>query len=165
MKLLFLVRHAKASWKDANLPDRGRPLNKRGERDAPRMGMRLAQRTDRPELIVSSPAGRALTTAQVFATELGYEPADVTVDEDIYAAGPRELIEVIRGFDDQYQQIMLVGHNPALTDLVNQLAGSDIENMPTCGVAVLRFETDTWATVETGTAKLLEFDYPKKLAD
>lgn len=162
-KVLFLVRHAKSSWKDPSLADRDRPLNKRGKRDAPRMGKRLAKRAVRPELVVSSPAVRALTTAQLIAGELRFKGADVVVDEQVYGGGPHELIEVIRGFDNRFDRVMLVGHNPALTELVNLLTDSETENVPTCGVAVLGCDTECWVDVGKERAELLEFDYPKKL--
>ena len=162
MKILYLVRHAKSSWKDLSLADHERPLNKRGKRDAPRMGKRLAKRGVRPDYILSSPAVRALTTARVIAKKLGCREADVVVNEAVYGAGTSTLHGIIRGIDNRFERAMLVGHNPSFTVLVNQLAGVSIENVPTCGVAVLVFETDNWADVGNGTAKLLEFDYPKK---
>ena len=162
MKILSLVRHAKSCWKDLSLADYERPLNKRGQRDAPRMGKRMAKRDARPEHILSSPAVRALTTAKVIAAELGYKSTDVIVNEEIYGAGAGELFEMIRNLDSRFDQIMLVGHNPALTDLVNLLAGSDIVNVPTCGVVVLGFQTDSWMNIGIGTGELLEFDYPKR---
>ena len=162
MKILYLVRHAKSSWKDLSLADHQRPLNKRGKRDAPRMGKRLAKRDVRPDYIVSSPAVRALTTARVIAKKLGCKSADVTVNEAIYEAGTGSLIEIIQNFDNSFEQVMLVGHNPSVTSLVNLLADASIENVPTCGIAVLRFETDSWLHLGNITAKLLEFDYPKK---
>ena len=161
-KTLFLVRHAKSSWKEVGLADRERPLSGRGKRDAPRMGARLARRDARPELLVTSPAVRAVQTAEAMALALGRGPADVLVDEGIYDAGPEELMEVIRRFDDQVRHAMLVGHNPALTELANRLAACDIENVPTCGVVILSLATDTWTTAGDCPATLLEFLSPKK---
>ncbi len=161
-KVLFLVRHAKSSWKDPSLADRDRPLNRRGQRDAPCMGKRLAARAIRPELIVSSPAVRALTTAVAIAEELGYGRPDVVGEERIYGAGTLGLVEVIRHFDNTVDCVMLVGHNPALTELVNYLAECDIENVPTCGTAVLSFDVDKWTDVGKLRGNLLDFDYPKR---
>ncbi len=161
-KLLFLVRHAKSSWQDVSLPDHARPLNKRGKRDAPEMAERIARRPSPPEHVVTSPALRALTTAQVIATELEIEPTALEVDERLYGAGTGELVDVIRGLDDRLARVMVVGHNPCLTESVNLLAGTTIENVPTCGVAVLSLEATSWADVCSRSAELLEFDYPKK---
>ena len=126
------------------------------------MGKRIAKREVRPGLIVCSPAVRALTTAKVIAKEMGLRAADVVVDERIYGADPPELIDVIRDFDNRFDCIMLVGHNPTLTDLVNELTEADIDNVPTCGVAVLSFDVKKWKEVGNVTAQLLDFDYPKK---
>src|SRR5437899_11500650 len=96
MKTLFLVRHAKSSWDDTALPDKDRPLNDRGKRDAPKMGERLAKRGVTPDLILSSPAKRALETAQIIAKKLDYKLADIVVDERLYATGADDLLDVIR---------------------------------------------------------------------
>lgn len=163
MKVLFLVRHAKSSWKNASLPDHNRPLNERGRGDAPRMGKRLADRHARPDLIVSSSAVRAVTTARMLADQLGHEPAHVVVDPNLYGADALGLLAAIKGFDDQHNRIMLVGHNPAVTDLVNQLTDTAIDNVPTCGIVILSFAMDSWTTARKGAARLLDFDYPKRI--
>lgn len=161
-KTLYLVRHAKSSWKDSSLDDAKRPLNKRGERDAPEMGKRLARAGIRPDLITSSPAVRALTTAQKIAEELGIKKSEIDVNEDVYTFNAEGLLEAIRGLDDKLNTVMLVGHNPAATILLNELAGEDIDNVPTCGVAQLELNTESWAQVKRGGAELVSFDYPKK---
>src|SRR5206468_6352752 len=96
MKTIFLIRHAKSSWDDTTLPDKDRPFNDRGKRDAPKMGKRLAKRNVVPNLILSSPAKRALKTAQIIATKLDYKLGDIVVDERLYATGADELLHVIR---------------------------------------------------------------------
>lgn len=161
-KTLYLVRHAKSSWKDSSLDDADRPLNKRGMRDAPEMGKRLARAGVRPDLITSSPAVRALTTAQGIAGELGIKKSKIDINEDIYTFNAEGLLEAIRGLDDKQNTVMLVGHNPATTILLNELSGADIDNVPTCGVARLEMNTDSWAQVKSGSAELVSFDYPKK---
>ncbi len=126
------------------------------------MGKRLAIRDARPEQIFSSPAVRALSTAKVIAGELGYDPTEVVANEEIYGAGARELFEIIRNLDNRFDRIMLVGHNPTMTDLVNGLSGSNLFNVPTCGVLTLGFQTDSWLDIGIGKGDLLDFDYPKK---
>ena len=121
MRELIIVRHAKSSWKDAGLDDRERTLNKRGERDAPEMGARLARRPDRPDLIVSSPAVRALETARIIARKLEYPRKKIMVEDRLYGAGIVELLDVIRNADDSVTTLMLFGHNPGLTELANHL--------------------------------------------
>ena len=165
MKTLTLVRHAKSSWNHPGLADFERPLNKRGERDAPRMGSRLAAQHIRPQIIVSSPAVRALTTAKVIASALGCQPAEIITDERVFHAYSDQLLDVIRGFDASFHHLMLVGHNPGLTDLVNQLAHAGISNIPTCGIVVIRFSVDRWRDVSDGAGEMLLFDYPKKILE
>ena len=146
MKTLFLVRHAKSSRDDPTLPDRERPLDDRGRRDAPRMGKRLAKRDVKPDLIVSSPALRALTTAQLIAGEIGYERKDIVVDDRLYASSAGDLLAVIRALDKKLDRVMLFGHNPEFTHLAHQLS-SEIVDMPTCAVAEFRFDTKAWSDV------------------
>ena len=164
MKTLTLVRHAKSSWNHPGLTDFERPLNKRGKRDAPRMASRLATQQIRPQIIVSSPAVRALTTAEVIASALGYQPAEIIRDERIFHAYSNQLLDVIRSFDEHRQHIMLVGHNPGLTDLVDQLAHAGISNIPTCGIVVLSFSVDRWRDVNDGAGEMQLFDYPKNIS-
>jgi phosphohistidine phosphatase len=136
-------------------------LNKRGQRDAPAMGERLAKREVAPDLIASSPATRALTTAKVIAREIGYPERDIRADERLYGASAFELLEIIQELDDALDRVMLFGHNPGLTDLVSDL-GCDIDNMPTCGVVELAFDTDSWALADDVDPTCVDFDYPKK---
>lgn len=164
MKTLTLIRHAKSSWKHPQLADFERPLNKRGKRDAPQMGRRLAAQHIRPQVITSSPAVRALTTAEVIASAVGYPPQEIIHDERIFHAYSDQLLDVIRDFDASLQHLMLVGHNPGLTVLVEQLAHAGISNIPTCGIVILGFSIDRWQDMNAAAGELLLFDYPKRLA-
>lgn len=160
MKTLILVRHAKSDWGDISLTDHNRPLNPRGLDAAPMMGQRLLARQHIPELIVSSTAYRAEATAKLIATELQCLDKIVT-NTNIYEAGVDTLVQIVRALDDDYDRIMLVGHNPGFTMLVNELQEQQfIAHMPTCAVAVLRFPVVRWADVKQG--ELLNYDYPKK---
>jgi phosphohistidine phosphatase len=161
MKTLILIRHAKSSWKHLDLPDLLRPLNKRGLRDAPRMGERLARQEIEPDAIITSPATRALMTAETIALEIGYPQEKVRVDERLYEASTFDLIEVIQELDEHVDRVMLFGHNPGLTELANDL-GYDIDNVPTCGVVTMEFDIDTWARIEDADAAHVDFDYPKR---
>jgi phosphohistidine phosphatase len=146
MKTLFLVRHAKSSRDDPALPDKERPLNDRGMRDAPRMGERLAKQGVKPDLIVSSPARRALATAEIIAKKLDYKVKDIVVEERLYAAALDDLLEVIQEFSDKPNRVMLFGHNPEMTELAHRLS-SKIAAMPTCAVAEFSFDTKSWSSV------------------
>ena len=160
MKTLLLVRHAKSSWDDAALGDRARPLNERGRRDAPTMGARLAGRGVRPDLVLSSPATRALATAEAIAGELGYERGRIVVDDRLYAAEPDLLLAVIRGLDDEARCVLLVGHNPELTALAHRFADT-IDHMPTCAVAQFTFDATKWTDVGRSPALEVSFERPK----
>jgi phosphohistidine phosphatase len=161
MKELTLVRHAKSSWKDPKLDDHERPLNKRGERDAPMIGSRLAKRNYSPDLIISSPAVRALETATIFAEKLGYRRKKIVVEGSVYAASVDDLLGVVRSLDDSVIRVMLFGHNPGLTELANCLGPRPIGNIPTCGVVQLEFDTDNWARVGGVAAKEILYEFPK----
>ena len=144
------------------MSDHARPLNERGEKDAPRMGKRLRKRKPQPTIIISSSAVRAEATATILAEEIGFPTSELKIDERLYGAEPKHVISNIRELDDAIDCVMLVGHNPTFTDLINALSVSQIENVPTCGMAVLRFPTDTWSKIGQVQGELLDFDYPKK---
>lgn len=146
MKTLFLIRHAKSSRDDPTLHDKERPLNGRGKRDAPEMGERLAKSDAKPDVILSSPAVRALATAELIVRKLDYKVKDIVVDERLYAATSEDLLQIIRELGDKSKCVMLVGHNPELTELAHRLA-SKITDMPTCAVAEFTFDTTSWSTV------------------
>ena len=162
MKDLILVRHAKSSWKEHALRDHERPLNKRGKRDAPEMGKRLARCGYDPDLMVSSSAERALKTARTGSRESLHILAKSSLVEDrLYHAGVAELLHVIRGVDDSVDSMMLFGHNPGLTDIANHIGPREILNMPTCAVLHLRFEAESWAEVGKTPVDEVMYDYPK----
>lgn len=162
MKTLTLVRHAKSSWKDAGLPDRERPLNGRGEQDAPVMGHRLRNANLRPSLIMSSPAVRAWTTARLIAAELGYPREFLQRENDLYLAGSHEILEVIGRQQSEFNNLMLVGHNPGLTEFANRLVPGLTSNVPTCGVVSVEIDSDDWDLGAEPECKLKLWDYPKK---
>ena len=162
MKTLTLVRHAKSSWHDTNLSDRKRPLNKRGVRDAPIMGRRAVEAGIRPSLIVASPAVRAWTTAKIFATELGYPVEFLQREDDIYLASLDRLLDVVASQDAGFNNLMLFGHNPGLTDFANYLSPGLTNNLPTAGIVSVEFDRDDWLLFERPKTELVVYDYPKK---
>ena len=165
MKTLYLVRHAKSSWDYHDLSDFERPLNGRGKASAPFMGKVLKKMGVKPGLIVSSPANRAITTASIIARELDYSSDAIQTRFSIYEAGISELLDVVNETNDEFDSLMLFGHNPGFTFLAERLSNTMIDNMPTCGVAAISFKTEKWSEVEAGSGKLVFFDYPKKHAD
>jgi phosphohistidine phosphatase len=161
MKTLFLIRHAKSSWGDTALPDKDRPLNDRGRRDAPKMGERLAKRDVKPDLILSSPAMRALKTAEIIAKKLDYRRKDIVVDDRFYAVAADDLLDVIHKLDDKLERVMLFGHNPELTELAHRLS-SKITHMPTCAVAEFTFDAKSWSKIGKVKPAKVALDYPKR---
>jgi len=161
MKTLFLIRHAKSSWDDAALADKERPLDARGKRDAPAMGERLARRDVKPDLIVSSPARRALATAEIIARKLDYKLKNIVVDDRLYACAADDLLKVIHELADKQEQVMLFGHNPEFTELAHRLS-NQITEMPTCAVAEFTFDAKSWSSIGKATLATATLDYPKK---
>lgn len=162
MKTLYIIRHAKSSWKDSALSDYDRPLNQRGERDAPFMGELIRKQGGVPDLIISSPANRAFTTASYFADKLSYKKADIDLEKNIYEAGIGSLMKIINRINDKNTSVMIFGHNPGLTMLSNYLSGSYIDNLPTCGVVKLDLNINTWKDAGDLCGTLINFEYPKK---
>ncbi len=163
MKTLTIVRHAKSSWKDASLSDRERPLNRRGTRDAPVMGRRIKAHGIRPSLIISSPAVRAWTTAKVVAAEIGYPKEFLQREPGLYLASLDQILDIIIAQDDGFNSLMLFGHNPGLTDLVNYVQPGLTYNLPTAGVVSVGLHQDNWNLYEQPATELLVHDWPKKL--
>lgn len=159
-RTLILVRHGKSSWDEASLPDRARPLAERGRRDAPMMGQRLAAHQVRPDLILSSPACRALSTATILAEALDYR-ADIVVDERLYASDARTLLAVIAELGEHWRCVMLVGHDPEFSALAHRLS-REISEMPTCAVAQFTFEAASWSAIAAQQPTRVRFDYPKR---
>ncbi len=162
MKTLYLVRHAKSSWKYPELSDHDRPLNKRGKRDAPMMGKRLLSLNISPDTMISSTASRAYATAQEIASKIGFPTDQIIPNSDLYHADPSEILEIIQEVKDKYSSTMIFGHNPSFTWIANKLANLNIDNIPTCGVVCVGFPVNCWSEVDYGQGKLVFFDYPKK---
>lgn len=163
-KQLLIIRHAKSDWGNADLRDFDRPLNKRGKANAPEMAKRLVKQKIKPDLIVSSPALRAITTAKYFAEAWKIKPKEIEQNERIYEANTKTLVSIINQLDNKHQSVAIFGHNPGLTDLVNYF-DTYLDNMPTCSVVLLEFPFDDWRMVSAGTARVLLFDYPKNGED
>jgi phosphohistidine phosphatase len=162
MKTLLLVRHAKSSWTDEAVKDIDRTLNDRGKYDAPMMGKRLAERNIQPDVILSSPAKRAKKTAQIIADEIEFDRDDIVFVDRLYLADIPDLIRSLHEHHNNADVLMMFGHNPGMTDFSNFLSDSSIDNVPTCGIATIEFEMDSWDSIEITKGKLVDFDYPKR---
>jgi len=139
-----------------------RPLNKRGKRDAPLMGKLLAERGISPEIIISSPAKRALKSAKIIAEEIEYPQEDIITQAALYGASVAELLEIVGDIDERYHEVMLFGHNPGMTDFVNYLSDFDLDNLPTSGIVGIDFDEQAWHTISRHSGELVFFEYPKK---
>lgn len=162
MKTLYFFRHAKSSWEDSQLHDFDRPLNERGRRDAPRMGQILSQKQPKPAHWISSPARRAWDTAALVAQQLGVAVDDINRIAELYEASPDEILHVIRSQPDSAQSMIVFGHNPGLTEIASALCNYDFENIPTSGIACIRFAAERWQEIGPITGELVFFEYPKK---
>lgn len=166
MKTLYLVRHAKSSWADPSLDDQLRPLNKRGLRDAPVMGQRLVGYQARVDAIWSSPARRAVETAQCLARALKVPRKEIELHERLYTSAINDLLLEIRSCPDEVKRLLVVGHNPVITEFANFLLdrGRDtgIEQIPTCGIVAIEFSLSSWRQIREKEGQFLFFDYPKK---
>lgn len=161
MKTLTLVRHAKSSWKNNDLGDRERPLNARGKHDAPMMGQRIVAAGIRPSLIISSPAVRAWSTAKIIAREIGYPREFLQREKAVYLASLDSLLDVMVAQDAEFNNVLLVGHNPGLTQFANYLSPGITDNLPTAGVVAVEFDQEDWNLYTQPETRLIAYDYPK----
>jgi len=161
LKTLYLLRHAKSSWNLPSIDDFDRPLNNRGIRNAPFMGEMLLRKNISLELIISSPALRAITTAKIIAEKLKYPVSNIKKDKNIYEASALDLLSVLKKTNNKLKFLMLVGHNPGMNDLINLISDKRLDNLPTAGIVCLKKEVDNWEKIDDNW--LFEFiEYPKK---
>ena len=161
MKRLVLIRHGKSSWKDPALSDLKRPLKKRGERNAGEMAERLATLGLDVERLYMSPALRVTQTVERMTEKTGFASDVTEISPELYTFSYEDILLFIKALDNGVHCVALAGHNPAITDLVNFLTLEEISNIPTCGIAVLDLEKDSWASLRAGGARLSHYDYPK----
>jgi phosphohistidine phosphatase len=161
MKTLYIVRHAKSDKDNPKLEDIDRTLNARGYTDAHAMASKLNDTRKKPELIVSSPAIRALTTALIFARKFKYDPKKIVLEELLYETGSKEYLQVIAELDNSLDSAMLFGHNATITMLVNKLTDPFTDHIPTCAVTAISFAVSSWKEVTISKGKLVLYDFPK----
>lgn len=163
MRTLYIIRHAKSSWDNPGLRDFNRPLNDRGLREAPMMAQLLADQGVRPDLLVSSPAKRALTTALFFAEQFGIPEDQVLREQDIYEADPIDILRIISQLPDHAATVCLFGHNPTFTEVANRFSEVFIDNIPTCGIVQIVSDADTWSAVYEENSRATARFFPKEL--
>ena len=163
MRTIFLIRHAKSSWEHPGLRDFDRPLNERGLYEAPLMAQVLVREGIRPDLLVSSPAKRAWTTAVFFATAFGLSEDVVRRELDIYEADPLDILQLFSQLPDTADTVFMFGHNPTFTDVANRFAEKHIENVPTCGVVRIESDAVSWAAFDEDNATVRKQYFPKEI--
>ena len=154
MKILLALRHAKSSWNNSQLSDHERPLNKRGKKNAPQVGKLIKTEELTPDLIISSTAERALTTAEAVALACDYEN-EIKTTRQLYHAASSTYIEVLQTVDNAHERVMVVGHNPGIEDLVEQLT-ENWERMPTAALAYITLPIDHWSELDEETVGTLQ---------
>ncbi|MES2709620.1 MAG: histidine phosphatase family protein [Verrucomicrobiota bacterium] len=162
MKRLTLIRHAKSSHDNPAMRDFDRPLNARGRRDAPAIGRHLDETHDfLPDLVLSSPATRAITTARMIAKETALDEWAIRQDERIYEAPVSSLAAVVRELSDHFQHVAIFGHNPGMEDFTNWLCGHPaVTGFRTGGVVFLELDLESWSGLHAGTAVLKDYLFP-----
>ena len=163
MKTLYLVRHAKSSWAIEDIADKDRPLKGRGIRDAHLISTYLGETMDQSLNIqlCSSSATRALHTALIFAQNFGISAGQIRVVDELYHCGCTEIRDEVKGTGDEVDILFLFAHNPGITEYVNEITDAGIKNVPTTGVAGIRFDSNKWSTIPQ-EGKCMLFEYPKR---
>lgn len=163
MKNLVLIRHAKSDWTDVSISDFDRPLNKRGLLDAPDMADAVFCTGVKPGVMLSSPALRAMTTANMFADAFGFKKEKIEFHQEIYNKGAMEIIDLIGKVPSSVNTVFLFGHNPNITFLASYLTSIQFEEVPTCGAVGIAFNIKNWNGIGNKIGKLKFFEYPKKI--
>ena len=162
MRILTLVRHAKSSRDYPELSDFERPLNPRGRKEAPVIAARLRKADIKPDLLLSSPATRAVTTARLFAEELNMHLDEIVLNPHIYEASAWTLLHIVRGLSPEYDDVMLFGHNPGISRFAHDLAKCPFVEMPTAAAVRIELPARAWSLVQTGSGKVLRYETPKQ---
>ena len=162
-RTLVMIRHAKSSWANPLQSDFDRPLNERGNKEAPEMGARLKDANLKPDLIISSSAKRTRQTAKKIAAAVGYDAEGIRWEEKLYHCIPSVFEELINEVGDEVKTLFIVAHNPGITEFVNMLSpGFSVDNMPTCGIAGVHFVADEWSKFFLSERNIILFEYPGK---
>ena len=161
MKSLLLIRHAKSSWDNPSQKDFDRPLNDRGNHDAPAMAERLLNRKVEIDAFISSTAKRALSTAKYFAKAYNISEHDIIKASELYEAPYDVYFQVIKNIDNAFDTVAIFAHNPGITTFVNNLTQTNIDNMPTCGIFAVKTDIKKWNDFEDAKKEFWFVDYPK----
>ena len=161
MKKIYVLRHAKSSWKDLSLADFNRPLNGRGKIDAPKMSYYLRSRIDKIDFLHCSSSVRTYETSKFFTNRIKF--TEIKYDESLYHSFSSEIINNIKHYDEQYHSAMIIAHNPGLTNLINEIANVMLDNLPTTGLVEINFGCALWSDISLDNSTVVDIKFPKQL--
>lgn len=163
MKHLYLIRHAKSSWDSKTLSDFDRPLNERGNLTAPLMAELLKNQGVQPDLLISSPAKRAISTCNYFADILNYPLEKIQQELTIYEAVVDDLYKIIHSIDEKFNTVLMFGHNPSISYFIDQYINDYLPEVPTCGISILNLKVENWKDFNPSNVDFVSLLEPKKM--
>ena len=161
MKKIYVLRHAKSSWKDLTLGDFHRPLNSRGQTDGPMMSVYLSTRIDMIDFLHCSSSVRTYETSKYFIERIKF--IDIQYDESLYHSSSSEIISNIKCYDEQYNSAMIIAHNPGLTNFINEISDISLDNLPTTGFVEINFDCTKWSDISIDNSTVVDIKFPKQL--
>lgn len=161
MKKLIIIRHSKSSWKDHSLTDFNRPLNGRGKSDAPVMADYLKRKISKIDYLHSSSSVRTFETSKYFINQIQF--GKVEYDDALYHCSATSILNMVSSYSDDYRSVMIIAHNPGLTNLINNITNISLDNLPTTGLAEIVFNINSWSNISYKNSNLLDLKFPKQL--
>ena len=161
MKKLIIVRHSKSSWKDLSLSDFNRPLNGRGKSDGPLMADYLKSKINKIDYLHSSSSVRTFETSKYFINQIQF--GKVEYDDSLYHSSATSILNMISNYSADYQSVMIIAHNPGLTNLINNITNISLDNLPTTGIAEIEFNINGWSKLSYKNSNLIDLKFPKQL--
>tara|TARA_B100001287_G_scaffold246876_1_gene225111 strand:+ start:275 stop:763 length:489 start_codon:yes stop_codon:yes gene_type:complete len=161
MKKLIIVRHSKSSWKDLSLSDFNRPLNGRGKSDGPLMADYLKSKINKIDYLHSSSSVRTFETSKYFINQIQF--GKVEYDDSLYHSSATSILNMISNYSADYQSVMIIAHNPGLTNLINNITNISLDNLPTTGIAEIEFNINDWSKLSYKNSNLIDLKFPKQL--
>ena len=163
MKTLIIIRHSKSSWKDHSLSDFDRPLNKRGIKDAKKMSFELSEKIKKVDLLLSSSSKRTTQTSNYFLDSINVRSN--IFSENLYHSSSDLIFDCVLNINNKYNKVIIVGHNPGLTNIINKLTNLKLDNLPTSGIVIIVFDVDNWKNInyKSGLVKWIKFPKDLKL--
>ena len=161
MKKLVITRHSKSSWKDLSLTDFHRPLNNRGKSDGPIMSRYLSSKITKIDFLHSSSSVRTFETSKFFISKIEFK--NIKYDDNLYHCSAQSIIRLIKNYPEHHNTVMIIAHNPGLTNLINMITHVNLDNLPTSGIANIDFDCDSWNNISIENSNLVDLKFPKQL--